>query len=243
MSFPKIEKPTYELTVPSTKQEISYIPYSVAEEKILLMALQGGDLKEIERAVKQIIKNCVITPNFKVDELKLYDVEYIFLKLRIASQGETVDLVFEPLKNTNCEECKKERKVSIDLTKAEVVYNEEHEEKIEFNKKTGVVMKSPDISMLALFEQAKTSDDVNDVFKVIWRCVDYIYDEENTYQASSSNLKDGIEWLEDLDIRHFRKLEKFFKTLPRISQTVEIKCSSCDFSTNYTMSGLESFFV
>ena len=243
MSFPKTEKPTHELVVPSTQETITYRPYKVSEEKILLMALQGEDLKEIERAVKQILSNCILTPNFDVSKLKIFDVEFIFLQLRIKSQGESVELLFEPIPGTECEECKKKRKIVANLTEAAIEFNEEHKEKIEFNEESGVVLKCPTIDALATFEKAKVSEDINDLFKAIWSCVDFIYDSEGTYASSSGTDKEGIEWLEDLDVSDFRKIEEFFKTLPRLKQSVDIKCKSCDFQTEYTMVGLESFFV
>jgi len=245
MALPKIEVPTYPLTIPSSKELIKFRQFLVKEEKILLMALQEENPNAISEATKQIINNCIITPNFDISKLTLYDLEYLFLQLRIHSQGPTIKIHFSPRDKefTDCKECLKIREVEVDLTKAKVVFNENHTNEIQLEKDLQIRMKYPDITLLSEFEKAKQSEDVNDLFKAIWKCVDIISDSQNVYKASDETVEKGVEWLENLKKSHFQKLEHFFETMPRLEQTIHIKCSKCNYKTTHTLRGLESFFV
>lgn len=247
MSLPKIDVPTYQLIIPSTKQNVTYRPFLVKEEKILLMALSGDkpDPLEMLRAVKQIVNNCILTPDLDVDKLYQYDLEYIFLQLRIRSQGQKLSLRFEPIKNSTCEECQKQRVVETDLTEAEVIFNPEHNDKIMLTESLGMKMKAPSLQVMTNLSKIGNSSEVvvEEYMKMIWECVDFVFDKEKMYKARDYKPEEGIAFLEELNQEQFAEIEKFFRTLPKLKLDVKVKCSKCTFEDVYPIVGLENFFV
>ena len=245
MALPrKLDVPTYNVQVPSSGEFIKIRPFTVKEEKILLMAIQSNETEDIVNATKQIINNCILTENFNSDLLRIYDFEYIFVQLRIHSVGEKTTIRFSPRDPsvTDCKKCLQPREVEIDLREAKIKKFENHTNKIELTKTLGLIMKYPDMTLLNKLEIAQNSNNVNDVFQVIWLCIESLYDEEATYQASDSTLNEGVDWLESLQLEQFKKIEKFFDTIPVLEQTVLIKCDECNHQEDYTLEGLESFF-
>jgi hypothetical protein len=242
MPLPKIETPTSEIAVPSTQEIIEIRPFLVKEEKILLMALQSGEAADIAKATKQIVNNCVITPGFDLNKLELYDLEYILLQLRICSIGEIAKIKFLARENTDCPECSKPRVVEINLKEAKIQSKEGHSKTIKLTDTIGVIMKYPNTKMLESLEGAKTSRNLDTLFKVIWDCVDCIFEDETISKASEVSFEKGIEFLESLRSEQFAKLEHFFVTMPKLSQKLDVKCEICSFHQTYDLEGLESFF-
>lgn len=243
MALPKLDVAIYETYIPSTKQTITIRPFLVKEEKILLTALAGQDAEEIARATKQIVNNCIITEGIDIDKLELYDLEYLILQLRIRSMGETTKIRFLPRKDTECSECQQYREVEINLTEAKVEENSEHQKRIELTESVGLMMKSPTIKMIGKIETAKQSSDLQELFKIIWMCVEAVYEADKMTSTKDVLQKDGIEFLESLNAEQFSKIEKFFTTLPKLKQVIPIKCKSCDFEHDFTLVGLENFFA
>jgi len=243
MGLPKLDVVTYETYIPSTKEHITIRPFLVKEEKILLTALAGEDAEEIARATKQIVNNCIVTEGVDVERLELYDLEFLILQLRIRSIGETAKIRFMPRQGAECEECKQYREVEINLTEAAVEENPEHQKKIEITEKVGLIMRSPTIKMMGKMEQAKSSTNIQDMFKIIWMCVETVYDGDTLTSSKDVSQKDGIEFLESLNTEQFGKIEKFFTTLPKLKQTVHIKCKTCEFEQDFVLAGLENFFA
>jgi hypothetical protein len=243
MALPKLDIITYETHIPSTKQTILIRPFLVKEEKILLTALAGGDSEEIVRATKQVVNNCIVTEGVDIDKLELYDLEYLILQLRIRSVGETTKIRFMPREQTECSECKTYREVEINLTEAAVEQNQAHNKKIEITERVGLMMKSPTLKMMGKIEKAKASSDIQEFFKIIWMCVDAVYDGDELSSTKDISPKDGIEFLESLNSEQFSKIEKFFSTLPKLKQTVHVKCKTCDFEQDFVLVGLENFFA
>jgi len=242
MALPKLDTPTYEVVVPSTKDTILVRPFLVKEEKILLMALQSGDPEDIVRATKQIINNCIVTSNFNIDTLEMYDIEYILIQLRISSIGETAKIRFLPRQGTECPECSKPRVVEINLKDAKIEAKEGHSKKIFLTPNVGLIMRYPNAKMLDALEKARASKDLNDLFKVIWGCVENVFEDEKLNKASEVTTEKGVEFLENLRSDQFILIEDFFRTMPKLSQKITVKCGICPFTQEYTLEGLESFF-
>lgn len=243
MSLPKIQYPTYQIEIPSTKERHSFRPFLVKEEKILLMALQGGNQEEMVDAIKQIINNCFLTPGFDVNKLLIYDLEYVFLQMRIKSVGEKLTLKFQPRQNTECEECKKVRTVVADLNQAFIEKKENHTNKLDLGNGYGIVMKYPGVKILSEYEKFNTTTSVDDYFSLIWKCIESVYDPEKMYPATEYSEKDGFEFLGSLNHDQFSLIESFFRDLPKLKLDVKVKCSKCDFEEIYPIVGLENFFV
>jgi hypothetical protein len=242
MALPKIDVPTHKTKIPSTNQVISIRPFLVKEQKILLTALTGEDSEEITDATKQIVNNCVLTPNFDVDKLELFDLEYLILQLRIISVGETTTIRFFPRKNTECEECTKNRDVEINLKNAKINLDSLPDKKVQLTEKIGILLKYPTAKHISKIESAKNSDSLNSLFEVVWMCVEAVYDDDNIISASDVTLAEGIEFLESLNTEQFLKIEKFIKSIPKLEQKIQVKCNSCNFEEDYVISGIENFF-
>lgn len=242
MALPKLDTPTFELTVPSSKERLSVRPFLVKEEKILLMALQGGEIEDMTRATKQIINNCIVTSGFDIDALELYDLEYILLQIRMASQGETTKIKFLARENTDCPECSKPRVVEVNLKDAKIQEAANHNKKVTITDTMGIIMKYPSAKMMMSIEKAKSGKSLDEIFKVIWACVESVYDEDKIHKASEVTIEEGLQFLESLKGEQFAKIDIFFQTMPKLRQNVHIKCGICEFEQDYLLEGLESFF-
>ena len=242
MGLPKIDVPTQNINLPSDKKEILIRPFLVKEEKILLTALASQDPVEVVNATRQVVNNCVLTKDFDIDSVPIYDLEYLLLRLRIISVGEKLKLRFLPLENSTCEECKKTREVEVDINEAKVIFPEGHESKIQLTKNVGIVLKDPEARLAQELEAAKTSKDLTDIIKIMWKCVDYVYEDDNITSSKDVSVDEGIKFLESLKANQFRKIESFFKTIPRLHLSVPVKCSKCDYNSSYDLEKLEDFF-
>ena len=242
MKLPKIDVPTQEVVVPSTKQTITIRPFLVKEEKVLLTALASNEYKDVIQATKQVVQNCIVSPDFDVNKISLCDLEYLILQLRIMSIGNTLKLRFSPIENSECEQCKKVRTVEVDLADATVMFNETHKHQIQLTNTIGVMLKDPEARMMETFEKAKQSDDVDDLFRAMWSCVECVYDEDSQTSAKDVSVQDGMQFLESLTGEQFKKISEFFETLPKLHLSVKIKCDKCDYEDSYVMERLEDFF-
>ena len=242
MKLPKIDVPTQEVVVPSTKQTITIRPFLVKEEKVLLTALASNEYKDVIQATKQVVQNCIVSPDFDVNKISLCDLEYLILQLRIMSIGNTLKLRFSPIENSECEQCKKVRTVEVDLADACVMFNETHKHQIQLTNTIGVMLKDPEARMMETFEKAKQSDDVDDLFRAMWSCVECVYDEDSQTSAKDVSVQDGMQFLESLTGEQFKKISEFFETLPKLHLSVKIKCDKCDYEDSYVMERLEDFF-
>jgi len=243
MPLPKIDIPTHEVLVPSTQKPITIRPFLVKEEKILLTALQSDSPEDITNATKQIVSNCIVTPNFDVDKLEIFDFEYLVLQLRIHSIGDTTTIRFLPIENTDCPECSKHREVEINLKEAKVENLKDITKKIKITDKIGLSLRYPTTKVLTLLEAARNSNDINVIFKLIWTCIEYVYDADTITNARDVTEAEGVEFLESLSSETFKKIEEFLKNIPKVQQTIHIKCSKCTFEQDYILSGLNDFFV
>ena len=238
MALPKLDLPLYELELPSTGEKVSYRPFLVKEEKILLMAMESENEKEMVTGVRQIITNCVSGENFDVDKIPLFDIEYILLHLRGVSMGGIVTMKY---KNNTCEKknCKP-LSVDIDILESQIKKDPDHNPKIELTDTVGLIMGYPDINMISRISGADQSIEAS--MEVISRCIEKVYDEDNVYSRVDFTVEEIKEFVDNLTQPQFEKVQKFFNTTPKIFQEVEVSCEKCDFKETITLEGLSSFF-
>ena len=208
MALPKISHPTFELTLPSNGKKIKLRPFLVKEEKVLLMASQSEDTDEILNSLKQVISNCIIESDIELDELATFDIEYIFLKLRSRSVNNIIKLRYKD------NEDKKSYDLELNLDDVEVKTFEDHNNKIEINKEIGFTMKYPKVSITEKLKDAKNQTDV--FFETLKSSIDIIYDGKNEYNALDSSDEELEEFIQDLDVKTFNKIQKFYETIPRL---------------------------
>ena len=242
MGLPTIAVPQYSLEIPSTGQTVKYRPFLVKEEKILLLALEGEKQEEIIDAIKNIISNCVYG-EMDVNTMPMFDMEYIFLKLRGKSKGEIIELKYE------CPKCQTELPVKVNIDEVDVVKNPENTLDIKLKDDLGLMMKFPTMKLQQSLMKKDDTSQVELIFETILKCIDYIYDKDNTYPSKDHTEKEMRDFLESLTDEYFQKLVKFFETLPALKHTFELKCTNkkknkiCSHVEKVTLEGLQSFFV
>jgi len=236
MALPKIETPTYELTLPSQEIKVKYRPFLVKEEKILLMAMESQKADEIFQATKQIVASCTFN-SLKVEDLPTFDLEYIFLQIRAKSVGEITK--FKVL----CPDDKKTyADVEVDLTKVNVEVDDKHTNKLVVDEKRnlGVVLKYPTMNVLksGTMENPTTEQ----IFDVLTECVDHIYEGDKIYPAKDSTQQEIKEFFEDLSQDSFVKIKSFFDTMPRLRHEIEVTNPVTNVKSKVVLSGLNDFF-
>ena len=238
MPLPKIATPTYELELPSTGQTIQYRPFLVKEEKLLVLALEGEDVKEITTAIKNVIKSCIQTKGIKVDTLPTFDIEYLFLNIRGKSVGEDLEV---KLLCPDDNETYVPVKVLIDDIK--VVKSDEHTNKIKLDSNLMMEMKYP-----SLAEFIKNNFDfgqdasMDQSFDLIASCIDKIYNEEEVWAAADCTKKEITSFLDQMNSSQFKEIETFFETMPKLSHTVKFKNPKTKVENEVVLEGLSSFF-
>ena len=236
MALPIVETPRYELTLPSQETKVQYRPFLVKEEKILYVALESGDEKEMQQATKQILKS-VTFDKLNVEELPTFDVEYIFLQVRAKSVGEIAKfkIICPDDKETYGD-------VEVDLSKVEVQVDDAHTNNIVLDEKRnlGVVMKYP--NMKVLYSQEFKSLKYEDIINLIIGCVEYIYEGEKNYPVSESTQEELKDFFENLPQEQFGKIRKFFESMPRLRHETKVKNPKTGVESKITFSGLQDFF-
>jgi hypothetical protein len=239
MPLPKIATPIYELEIPSLKKKIRYRPFLVKEEKILIIALESEDSKQIANAVKNVISNCILSKGIKVEDLATFDIEYLFLNIRGKSVGETVDVLI-----TCPDDGETQVPTSINLDEIDVESNPEHSRDIKLDETLTLRMRYP--SMMEFIKNnfdSSESVSVDDTFDLIVSCIDQIYSEEESWTASDSTKKELLEFVEQLSSKQFKEVEKFFDTMPKLSHTIKIKNPNTKVESEVVLEGLSAFFA
>ena len=238
MPLPKIATPTYSMVLPSLEKEINYRPFLVKEEKLLVLALESEDTKQITTAIKAVLKSCVLTKGIKVETLPTFDIEYLFLNIRGKSVGESIDV------NIICPDDEKTSvKVVIDLDDIKVNKTEGHSNQIKLDENLMMELKYP-----SLDEFIKNNFDFNDQnameqsFKLIASCIDKIYNEEEVWVAADCTKKEITEFLESMNSSQFKKIEEFFTSMPKLSHTIKVKNPETKVESEVVLEGLASFF-
>ena len=233
MALPTMDLPTYELEIPSNKKKIKYRPFLVKEEKVLLLALESENDKNIRDAVVSLLKAC-IQSRVKVENLATFDLEYIFLNIRAVSVGEIVEM------NVVCNDDEKTNvRYNLDLTDVNVIFPEGHSNKIMLTDTTGVVMKYPSMDG---FVQGQFSNKDFDVIDVIASSIDQIFQEEEVYDESTTTKKEFVQFVESLTNSQLEKIQAFFETSPRLEHTFKVTNPNTGVESEYTLRGLQSFF-
>jgi hypothetical protein len=240
MPLPKISTPTHELVLPSTGKKIKYRPFLVREEKILILALESQDPKQISTAIKSTLKDCIQTRGIKVEELPTFDIEYIFLNIRGKSVGESVDVI------VTCPddgETTVETQIYIDEIKVEK--DEKHNRDIQLDQNLTLRMKYPSLNQFVQNnfdisgENAQSFDTSLDI---ISSCIDVVYNEDESWAASDCTKKELTDWIETLNSNQFKQVETFFETMPKLSHTIKVTNPKTKVESDVTLEGITSFF-
>lgn len=241
MPLPKISTPTYELVLPSTGKTIKYRPFLVKEEKILILALESQSTKEITNAIKQVLKDCIITKGIKVEELPTFDIEYIFLNVRGKSVGESLDLII-----TCGDDGETQVPVTVFIDQIKVEEDPEHKKDIRLDADLVLRMKYPSLDQFIRtnfdFSAEQSSSSIDRSFDIISSCIDVIFNAEESWSAADSTKKELTDWIETLTPNQFKEIEKFFDTMPRLSHTVKVINPKTKVESDVTLEGLTSFF-
>ena len=237
MALPKLTTPTYELEIPSTDEKIKYRPFLVKEEKILMMALESKQEKDITQAVKDIVKECTFN-KVNIDNMPMFDVEYIFLNIRSKSVGEVSKL------KILCPDDKKTyADVELDLNEVNVQVGEDHTNKIDLGNGTGMIMQYPSIDS---FKDSGIRDiNASNMLEVISTCILQIYEDEGkkVYNSKDQTQKELTDFIEQLNTKQFKDVQKFFDTMPKLKHEVTIKNPKTKVESKITLSGLNDFFA
>ena len=236
MALPTMDLPTHELEIPSNKKKIKFRPFLVKEEKVLLLALESDNEKNIRDAVLNLLKGCIST-RIKLENLATFDLEYIFLNIRAVSVGEVVEI------NVTCQDDEKTQvKYSLNLTNVQVNFPDGHSNKIMLTDDTGVMMKYPSFDRFVenQFQQKEVNEDT--VIEIIGESIDQIFQGEEVFDSSTTTPKEFIQFVESLTNAQLEKLQEFFETSPRLEHKFKVKNPNTDVESDYTISGLASFF-
>jgi hypothetical protein len=241
MPLPKIATPTYELELPSTGKTIKYRPFLVKEEKVLILALESQDVKQITLAIKSVLKDCILTKGIKVEELPSFDIEYIFLNVRGKSVGESIDLVV-----TCSDDGVTEVPVKVYVDEIKVHKDPEHSSEIKLDDSIVIKMKYPSLEQFIKnnfdFTTQESVSTIEKSFDIISSCIESIFTEEEAWAAADVTKKELIEFIESMNADQFKKIEKFFETMPKLSHTFTVINPNTKAENEVTLEGLTSFF-
>ena len=239
MPLPKISTPTYELVLPSTGKTVKYRPFLVKEEKVLVIALESEDNKQITTAIKAVLKSCILTKGVKVESLPTFDIEYLFLNIRGKSVGEELEV------NVICpDDGETTVPVIINLDDIEVQKDENHSNKIKIDDSIMMELKYPSLDQFI-----KNNFDFNDKnamdqsFELIASCIDKVYTEDEVWATADCTKKEVKEFLESMNSQQFKEIEAFFETMPKLSHTINVTNPNTKVESEVTLEGLASFFV
>ena len=239
MPLPKITTAEYELKLPSNGKTVKYRPFLVREEKILILALESENQKQITTAVRQVIKECVLTKGIKVDQLPSFDIEYLFLNIRGKSVGESIELMV-----TCGDDGKTEVPVTVLIDDIEVSTNDEHNTDIELSDGYSVKMKYPSLNQFIETNFSQDDEDaVEKSFEMIATSIDMVYNDKDMFAASECTKKELKEWVESLTSAQFQKIEQFFETMPKLTHTLEVVNPNTKKKNTIVLEGLTDFFA
>ena len=238
MPLPKIATPTYELELPSTGKTVTYRPFLVKEEKVLVIALESEDTKQITNAIKAVLKNCVLTKGIKVETLPTFDIEYLFLNIRGKSVGEEleVNIVCRDDGETNVP-------IFINLDDIQVEKDDDHTNQIKLDDDLMMEMKYPSLEQFIKnnfdFQEGNQMDQS---FELIATCIDKIYNEDEVWATADCTKKEVKEFLESMNSSQFKEIEKFFESMPKLKHTIEVTNPNTKVKSEVVLEGLASFF-
>ena len=239
MPLPKISTPTYELELPSSGETIKYRPFLVREEKLLVIALESEDTKQISNAIKTVIKNCIETKNIKVESLPTFDIEYLFLNIRGKSVGEDIEvgIICPDDEDTSVP-------VKINIDDINVVKDPEHSKEIKIDDTIVMEMKYPSLEQFIKSNfDISSADTMEKSFDLVADCIDKIFTEDEVWTSSDVTKKELVEFMDQMNSNQFKKIEKFFDTMPKLTHKVKVKNPNTKVVSEVTLEGLSSFFA
>lgn len=238
MPLPTLSVPTYDVALPSTGKKIKYRPFLVKEEKVLLLAMESEDAKEIESAVKQTLNNCIQTRGVKAESLASFDLEYLFLRIRAVSAGEEIKM-----KVTCQDDGETQVTVDISIDDIQVFKPEGHDRKIMLTDDVGIVMKYPGFKQFVNITLLNDNlDSTDDVFQLVADCVDQIFEKEEVWDASDMKRSEVVAFLEGMTQNQFELVQTFFETMPSLKHEFKVINPKTEVESTYTLEGLQSFF-
>ena len=227
------------MTLPSTGKKIKYRPFLVREEKILIMAMESENMSEITNAIVQILSDCIVSKDIKVESLATFDIEYLFLNVRAKSVGETVDV------NITCpDDGETQVEMSIDIDSIKVQKTRGHKNIIKLDDELSMKLKYPSLDQFVEnnFETEEGASEINQSLSMITSCIEMIYNQEESWEASDYSKKELDEFIEQLNTKQFKQIEKFFATMPKLSHTIAVKNPETGVESEVVLEGLASFF-
>ncbi len=239
MPLPKIATPTYELELPSTGETIKYRPFLVKEEKLLVIALESEDTKQITNAIKAVLKSCILTKGIKVETLPTFDIEYLFLNIRGKSVGEDIEV------NVTCpDDGETQVALTINLDDIEVHKDEDHTNKIKLDDSIMMELKYPSLEQFIKnnfdFDEKNAMDQS---FDLIATCIDKVYTEDEVWATADCSKKEVKEFMESMNSNQFKSIEEFFNTMPKLSHTIKVTNPNTKVESDVVLEGLASFFA
>jgi hypothetical protein len=237
--------PEYECVLPSNKKKVRFRPFLVKEQKLLLMASESTDIKDIIESMKRVIKNCIVG-DIDVDTLPVFDLEFLFLNLRARSVGEVVKINYKCNNITGQKEdgsdkhCENIVNIDVNVLDIQPAFGEGHSEKIELSDKLGIVLKYPTFEIMEGIAD-KTENDI--IFSLIIKCIDYIYDDDQIYYVKDTTEAELVEFIDNLRQEDLDKIRVFFDTMPKIKKEVVFHCDKCGHHEDIVIEGMQNFFV
>ena len=237
MPLPKIVTPTFELTLPSNKKKVKYRPFLVKEEKILILAIESGGMKEVTMAIKDVLKNCVLTRGIKIDELPTFDIEYLFLNIRARSIGESIDLII-----TCPDDGKTKVNTKIYIDEVKVKKSKDHTQDVKIDDTYTLRLKYPSLDQF-VDENFNFEQETDNSFSLVASCVEMIFSKEEAWEGKDSTHEELVGFLEQLNSSQFKEIQKFFETMPKLSHDIEVENPVTKVKSTVTLEGLASFFA
>jgi len=239
MPLPKIATPTYELELPSTGETIKYRPFLVKEEKLLVIAMESEDTKQITNAIKAVLKSCVLTKGVKVEQLPTFDIEFLFLNIRGKSVGEELEV------NVTCpDDNETQVPITIFLDDIEVQKDDNHTTKIKVDDSIMMELKYPSLDQFIKNNfDFNESNAMDQSFDLIATCIDKIYTEDEVWAAADCTKKEIKDFLEQMNSTQFKEIETFFETMPKLSHTIKVTNPKTKVESDVVLEGLASFFA
>ena len=240
MALPKLDVPTYEIELPVSKKKIKYRPFLVKEQRNLLMAIESNESATIQQNVKDILYNCTLTENIDIEKLPIIDVEFYFINLRAKSVGEVIETKYRCNNIVDEKECNNVMETNINLLDLKVQTKEDVSPEIKLTENISIKLKYPEFGIVK--DSLQYDDVTSTAFNMIAESIEYIYDGEQFYYGSEAEPGEMVEFIEGMNQEQFSKIENFFNNLPKLKETVHMKCGKCGFEHNIDVEGLENFF-
>jgi len=239
MPLPKINTPTYELVLPSTGKKIKYRPFLVREEKILIMAMESEDMNQITNAIIQIISDCLLTKDIKVESLATFDMEYLFLNIRAKSVGETVEV------NVTCpDDGETQVEMSINIDDIKIKKTRGHKNIVKLDDNLSMKLKYPSLDQFIEnnFDTGESSNEISQSLSMITSCIEMVYNEEESWEASDCTTEELNDFVEQMNTKQFKQIENFFTTMPKLSHKIAVKNPKTGVESEVLLEGLAAFF-